>query len=81
MQCPTAHSNEIRVLCQLSLPGFDERVLLDDTMKLLCYGDCSKEEVNAPHFASYRTGIVTSGWIETVDKKFEEKKPNGYLEG
>lgn len=81
MQCPTAHSNEIRVLCELSLPEFDERVLLDDTMKLLCYGDCSKEEVNAPHFASYRTGIVTSGWIETVDKKFEEKKPNGYLEG
>ena len=39
-----------------------KRVILDDSVKLLCYGDCSKERVNKPFFASYasegQNGII-----------------------
>mmetsp|Transcript_16468 Transcript_16468/g.39420 ORF Transcript_16468/g.39420 Transcript_16468/m.39420 type:complete len:893 (-) Transcript_16468:105-2783(-) len=94
----STYSADIRLLCQSSLPYFDERntadlksnsfsrlrksqrgedlmlatesswrhdgkrlkeskrVLLDDSIKILCYGDCSHEEdkVDRPHFARFR---------------------------
>ncbi|KAL7542718.1 hypothetical protein ACHAXR_012017 [Thalassiosira sp. AJA248-18] len=67
-----------------------KRVLLDDSIKIFCYGFCSQDGVNVPYFARFRgkedaiiwpfggdntVNIVKSGWIETVDKDFQDKKP------
>ena len=128
------YSQDLRALCQSSLPDFDERntadlksnsfsrlskseigkdmklasesswrqdgkglkeskrVLLDDTIKVLCYvEDCSRTDISVPYFSSYRRSdeaivwpldlknavdIVNSGWVETVDMSFEDKKPS-----
>mmetsp|Transcript_14979 Transcript_14979/g.32480 ORF Transcript_14979/g.32480 Transcript_14979/m.32480 type:complete len:921 (-) Transcript_14979:196-2958(-) len=132
----STYSKDIRLLCQSSLPDFDERntadlksnsfnrlqkskkaenmrfapksswrsdekgmkeskrVLLDDAIKILCYGGCFLEEVNVPFFAGCRRNedaiiwpfdvdndvdIVKSGLIETVDIDFEDKKPNAIV--
>ena len=73
-----------------------KRILLDDSIKILCYGDCRQEGVIVPHFASFRQNeeailwpfgidsamdIVKSGLVETMDINFEHKKPMAIMTG
>ena len=67
-----------------------KRVLLDDLIKVLCYGECVHEGATFPFFSSSRrnndailwpldadnsVGVVKSGWVEEMDTDFYNKKP------
>ncbi|KAL3815510.1 hypothetical protein ACHAXA_006207 [Cyclostephanos tholiformis] len=43
------------------------RVILDDTIKIICTGDCSGEGVKLPYFASYRRNNDAILWPFNVD--------------
>ena len=44
-----------------------KRVILDDTIKIICNGDCSREGVHFPYFASYRRNNDAIIWPFNVD--------------
>ncbi|KAL7554717.1 hypothetical protein ACHAWF_018240 [Thalassiosira exigua] len=66
-----------------------KRVLLDDSRKLICYGNCPQRKVELPFFAASRTAneaimwpfgfdaaadVAKFGWVESLDENFAHKK-------
>ena len=69
-----------------------KRVILDDTIKIICNGNCSREGVNFPYFASYRRNDDAIIWpfsvdsddafnIVNLDRDFESKYPTAVIMG